>query len=257
MRRNILDFIRPAVTTLNDDEVHLSEDELQWFTHTKAYEKWKKSGTGMIWYRADSNCLDDSRKGVAAAVAYHSSEKYASFAGPQFGLGDAMAKSLYFQCDRRQAGDDFDLDAPDCVYPEDLLWSLICQCLIMDCKTVSSVNRRILEWDEYSKAVLQDALIGRTTQPIAVVFDILFQALQFVGPKTMLALDNIHLLEDTTGGAFIDALQVFIERRLPQAERSLPTVITSSTTGTIYKHLADVPSVDDETEREGNRALYK
>jgi hypothetical protein len=127
----------------------------------------------------------------------------------------------------------------------------------MDCETVSSVNRRILEWDEYSKAALQDAVIGRTTQPIAFVFDILFQALHFVGPKTMLALDNKHLLEDTTGGAFIDALQVFIERRLPQAERSLPTVITSSASGKIYKHLADIPSVDDETERKGNYVLYQ
>jgi hypothetical protein len=256
MRENVLNLIRPAVITLNDDETHPAKERLQWFTHTKAYEKWEKAGTGIIQYRAVSDCSDNNRKGVAAAVAYHISGRYESFAGLELGVGNTMSRTLYYQCDRREAGDDFDLDASEGVQPETLLWSLICQCLIMDCKTFSTINQRFLELDEFIKSPLRDALGGRRTQPIAFLFTILSEVLQLVDSRTVLAIDNIHLLHGSTAGAFINTLRTFVEKQSSQTERKLPTLITSCVSSKVDAQVADISTVVDDTELEGMHFLY-
>jgi hypothetical protein len=69
-----------------------------------------------------------------------------------------ISRTLYHQCDRRQAGDDFDPENSDYSSPADVLWSLIYQYLIMDCKTISSLSRRLSHLPEESRRALQEAM---------------------------------------------------------------------------------------------------
>ncbi|CAN9313452.1 unnamed protein product [Alternaria alternata] len=224
--------------------------ELQWLTHTKAYQGWKTADSGIIWYQPPNKVLDDRRKGIGAAIAYHTSPHYQSFAGTQLGVGHMLSRTLYHQCDRRQAGDDFDPETSEYTSPEDLLWSLICQSLILDCKTVSSLNRRLLELPEETRIALQAAIAGQRNQPIPTLFNILTLAIKSSEYAIMLALDNVHLIQGATSPAFWNTLRSFTSMlRLHKADYAISIIITGCRSSSLEEYLQGIAIVDDDTER--------
>jgi hypothetical protein len=252
VRKKLLDLISPSIVTLHDDETHPTMEDLEWFTHTSAYQNWRRSDSGILWYRPPRNLLDDTRKGIAAAIVYHCSAQYRSFAGTDLGVGPMMSRALYQQCDRQQAGDDFDPDASRHMTPENALWSLICQCLIIDCSTVSSFNRRLMELTESSRTALLDALSGRTAQSIPFLFNILSQAIQASNSPLTLALDNVHLLQGDTSPAFWNTLRGFMKLRRQSSVHGFCALITGCKSSRLEEYLHGVETLDDETEIEGN-----
>ena len=261
MRQKLLKLISSSIKTLHDDETLPTMNELQWLTHTKAYTNWKNIRSNELWYRSPSMSLDNERKGVAAAVAYHTSAKYKSFAGSQLGAGHALARALYFQCDRRQIRDDYDPDASEHVNPEEILWSLICQCLILDCETSSEINYRLMRLHEDHRRALHEALAGRSKQVLAALFNILFEAFQYlqgVDSHMIVAFDNIHMLKDSTAQNFWDNFKNFVGRwRISGLGPKLSVLMTGCSSSKLDEYLGGIPTVDNETEREGNNMPHK
>lgn len=207
----------------------------------------------MLCYRRTNEC-PDARKGVGAAIAYHTSTTYTSPVGPDLGVGSNVKRALYFQCDRKQSGNDFG-DTSERLSPSDVVWSLICQCLLMDCTTVPSIDRRIVELDSQSRKSLRKSLSetmgGSRTEPLSLLFDIFLLALESIKSPLLIAIDNIHLLGDFPAASLVDALRVFIEQRLPAAHRHLPTLITGCIYGELEERLSGIPVIADDTERKG------
>lgn len=253
VRQKILRFITPALLTLHDDETHPTMGQLQWLTHTKAYQGWKTSDSGIVWYRPPNNCEDDARKGIAAAVSYHISEQYKWFAGSGLGVGPIISRTLYYQCDRQQAGDDFDPDESPYTTPEQVLWSLICQCLVIGCTAIPSFNRRLSEIPEGTRAALLEALGGKTDQPIPVLFNILLQTIHSSDSPLILGLDNVHLIQSDNSPIFWSTLRGFMEMRRQSGVHPILALITGCNSNRLDEYLHDVATLDDETEREGNQ----
>jgi hypothetical protein len=237
------------VSTLHDYEAHPACGDLTWFTNTTKYCKWKDSRSGILWYRT-SDDGPDTRKGVAAAIAYYTSSHYYSTLGPYFGVGNKVARALYFQCDREESCDDIG-DTHRHIDPSDIIWSLICQCLILDCNTASAVSRRIMELDGSCSTSLYEAMDGLRTQSMPSLFDILFLVLESTETPLLLAIDNVHLLGDSNAATFVDSLRTLVEQRLPAVHKSLRTLVSGSIYGELEELASEIPSITDDTERKG------
>jgi hypothetical protein len=250
MRRSIMNLARPDIVALNDDDCHPSKTELQWLTHTKSFETWRKSDTGLLWYRSNPNAIDDSRGAVAASVAYRISNQGVSFVGPQFGVGSHLSTVLYFQCDRRQAMDDFYEDADPTVAPEKVLWSLICQSLLIGCIDTASLNLRILELPSADQRAIIEGIGGTGSQSLPPLFGLFIRTLQLTETPQFLAVDNLHLINSSKVGTFVEFL-LLVGKRLSASGRKLPILISAAPFGAFQELLHDALWVDDNSEREG------
>jgi hypothetical protein len=250
VRRFILNVACPDIVALNDNDCRPTNEELQWLTHTKAFAKWKLAKTGVLWYRSDPSAIDDSRSAVAGSVAYRISSRVETFAGPQFGVGRDCARILYFQCDRRQAMDDFDEEEDQTVAPEKALWSLICQSLLIGCTNVAALNLRIMELPSADQQAIFNSINRNGSQSLPSLFNLLIRTLQSNETPQMIAIDNLHLLKNSQIGALLDLL-LMTEKRLSASARKLPIIISATPSAVFREHLHDALWVDDKSERDG------
>lgn len=206
----------------------------------------------MLWYQQRSESSDDTRKAIAATVAYRLARPYKSFIGHEMGVGSHLRRALYYQCDRRYAGDDFDPGASDRVDPEDVLWSLICQCLLIDHGIVDSLHRRLMELPIDLRTALQNAFARHTEIPMPVLFGMLTQIMQACTTPVSVALDNVHLLQGPNRLAFWNLLRSFISMIRSGLSEGRADVIISGCKSLLQDdYLNNVLAVDDETEQKG------
>lgn len=249
MRRFILDVASPDIVALNDDDCHPTHNELQWFTHTKAFHKWKTAGTGVLWYRAPPRATNDSRSAIAGSIAYRMSSRSETFAGPQIGVGGKCARTLYFQCDRRLAMDNFG-DEERVVTPSTVLWSLICQSLLIGCTDVTALNHRILELPSMDQQAFIDNINRNGSHLPPYLFGLLIRTLQIDETPQVIAIDNLQHLKDSQVGAILEIL-LLTEKRLSAASMKIPVIVSAPPSAAFHERLHDTLWIDDNSEREG------
>ncbi|KAJ5585584.1 uncharacterized protein N7459_005384 [Penicillium hispanicum] len=249
MEKFILKTVEAPVSDLNDEDTLETADELQWLTHTVPYETWSERGSGILWYQVNARRVHQARKHAGASVAHSIAKKYRCSAGLKFGAGDKLARALYFQCDKAEQ--------PDSQYPDgngdgpqDILWSLICQLLMIDCQSTSALKRRLVQLEPQHKSSLWERLDGRDTKLIPQ-WSFLEDLLLASNMPDVVALDNVHKIDPFKRNVFLKSLVTFAERRLPSRGRKLRVMISGDPSQLEMDVEGDILTVNDRTEREG------
>lgn len=196
----------------------------------------------MLWYQGRQRPVDDTRKFVAASVAYHLSKCYTSFAGPRFGAGTDLSRVLYYQWNTEQH-----------LQPEKIICSFICQSLLMDCINVVSLDRHLLQLHPQKRAFLWHFLEEKpwtSAEPrlhvLSELIDILRETLLLIETPQALAIDNLHLVDPTRVDIMIKCLVSIL-----RADRKLPIIVSGIKSEAMDEILRDFLPVDDDTERQG------
>ncbi|KAJ5142357.1 hypothetical protein N7526_003352 [Penicillium atrosanguineum] len=246
---HILKAVESDISDLNDEDSHSTKDDLQWLKHTRDYETWKERGFGLLWYQGNRHRVLPSRKSVGAALAHLQSRKYSCFAGPQLGAGRELSRALYVQCDKSERSDNLDTSEDSQIPCNEVMWSLIYQLLLMDCKDSMSFQRRLMQIGSRERAFLLQRVQGRENKITVLILELLVGLLQATQSLDVLAIDNAHLIDGTS---YMQTFLGMIQNETPKAELRFPAFIT----GTPRSYLANsspfskLLTVQDNTERE-------
>ncbi|KAJ6184434.1 hypothetical protein N7519_005735 [Penicillium mononematosum] len=247
--------IEAPVSDLNDGDSLESADQLQWLTHTVSYETWHQRGSGILWYQLNARQVQPVRKNAGASVAHCLAKKYECSAGLKFGAGDNLARALYFQCDKLEQPDGQGNDE-NCAEPQDILWSLVCQLLMIDCKSAEALKRRLAQLEAQHKSSLWEWLNGRDTKMVRQ-WHLFEELLLSSNMPDAVALDNVHRINSSKRNAFLKSLVTLAESLLPTRGRKLRVVISGDPSQMELDVEANILTVNDRTEiEECMRSLY-
>ncbi|KAJ5963990.1 uncharacterized protein N7479_003866 [Penicillium vulpinum] len=255
MEKFIIGTIEVQVSDLNDDDSLESADQLQWLMHTMPYDTWHQRGFGIIWYQLNARQVQPDRRYAGASVAHCLADRYKCSAGLKFGAGDNLARALYFQCDQTeqpgiQANDETGSGQ------QDILWSLICQLLMIDCKDTAALKNRLAQLEAKHKSFLWEKLDGYETQSIAQ-WSLFEELLLLLNAPDVIALDNVHNIHSSARNEFLKALATLAERLLATRGLKLRVMISGDPSQIELDMEGEILTVNDRTEREEClRSLY-
>lgn len=247
---SILTRIKPHLSALNDEKRHLSPDDLQWLTHTVPYSSWCGGRSGILWYQSKRQLSYTSRKYVAASLAYHTTSTDQSNNRSDYGKRQDIACALYFQCDGSENIENYSAPEKCCVQPKTILWALIYQVLWAECEGVAAFKQRLARFDGDEEALRLEKRKGHRDQELSVLFDLLIMVLKSSRIRGVLAIDNVHLIDQVQCDLFFKLIVSLAESCYFGMNCTIRVMITGVQLETITG-LNQTLHVNDDTEREG------
>ncbi|KAI0413294.1 hypothetical protein F5X98DRAFT_352301 [Xylaria grammica] len=247
----IVRVANPSIEALNHDENHISHVDLQWLTHTVAYEKWitRSAVSSTLWYQQQQDSPYTNRKTVAASVAQFLPDMYRPFT-TRSSVGPRVSRALYYQC---LPVNSFDRMAthttkPMAITAKAAIASFICQTFILDSSEPSTLESRIRRLRLSEREHLNLALSDPEALDISVMSKLLETAVEICGQPACIAVDNFHLLGETQCANLIQMLRVRFDKPFQHIHENVPLILSGVPTHRVSIDLTQAQQVDDYTE---------
>ena len=204
----------------------------------------------MLWYKASLNPVDESRNNVAALVSCNLATRYNSFASGFLGTKRELSRVLYYQCSADGAPlniNTADAEAPP-IDPAQIMWSLICQGLLLDCTNIALLERRILQLNAHEREVLRAGIGQGHDTSMDELLHLFVRTLQFTDLPAAIAIDNIHIIDHSKARFLFSSLRRLFDWEHGSATVSLQMLVSGNVSPST---LGEVPFINDDTERNG------
>lgn len=225
---------------------------LKWLTHTTVFENWVRRDNGTIWNRTSGSNPDCDPNHVAALVS-------ALLIMDHYQAECQNFRILYWQCHlvpgEEDGAENQDKSKQIALFANtiDIMWSLICQVLLLNCQTSKDLRGIIGSMPASARSNSKEMLrlgMNGTLQPfhshsLFRIFEVLLQKTEF---SMNIAIDKVENIAPSQVAPFFHLLQGLLQNNGQSAHIKRKIIISGTPTHAVGSALEGSSFVDQDTE---------